>query len=82
MCRCCIVLCQIEVLSEAIEWLRLVKEEVNSKDAFGLGQVVLLKVVVDTGAWGTEVGDASRYGHSCTCHHHDVLEFVRLESIY
>ncbi len=42
---------QIEMLRESVKWLRLLQEEIYSKDAFRLGQIVLLKVVIDARTW-------------------------------
>lgn len=49
---------QVEVLSKLVERLRVAIEVVQHEESFGLGQVVLLKVVVDASPGRSEVGDA------------------------
>lgn len=51
MCWSRVVLRQIEMLRKPVKWFRLFKEEIYSKDAFRLRQIVLLEVVIDARTW-------------------------------
>lgn len=47
---CCVVVCQIEVLHKLIERFRFLDEVIQSEDGLWVRQIILLQVVVETGA--------------------------------
>lgn len=58
VCRGGVKLGKIEVQSELVESFRLVEEVIHCEDSFGVGQVILFQVRVDTCLWATEIRDS------------------------
>lgn len=65
-----------ERLSQLIERLGLSLEIVDVKDGFGVWKVILLQVVVQACAGGSEVGDACADADAGACEDDDALELV------
>mmetsp|Transcript_99870 Transcript_99870/g.321932 ORF Transcript_99870/g.321932 Transcript_99870/m.321932 type:complete len:202 (-) Transcript_99870:59-664(-) len=60
-----------QLLAEHVEGSRVLPQEVQIKDCFWIGQVVLFQVVVQACPWSAEVGDAGCNAHASADHDHD-----------